>query len=125
MIAGVAGGLGEYFQVDISLIRLLWVLGIFIGGGGIIAYLIAWMVIPEAPPQMYSESSDTAPSHPVETMETAKRENEKPTRNIWGLALIIIGIFILINRLIPGNYTKYLWPVLLILFGLLLLRRTS
>jgi len=49
VIAGVCGGIGEYFDVDPVLIRLLWVLvtifsGIFLG---ILAYLIAWMVMPE------------------------------------------------------------------------------
>ena len=48
MIAGIAGGLAEYFKVDVSLVRLLWVLAFFIGGGGFFAYLVAWIIIPEA-----------------------------------------------------------------------------
>ena len=50
-IAGVCGGMAEYFQVDSTMVRLVWVvLSIFIGCviGGIIAYLIAWLVIPKA-----------------------------------------------------------------------------
>lgn len=47
MIAGVAGGLAEYFNVDVSIIRLLWVLAIFAVGGGLLAYIIAWIIIPE------------------------------------------------------------------------------
>lgn len=46
IIAGVCGGLGEYFGIDPVLIRLIWLIFIFVGGG-IIAYLIAWIVIPE------------------------------------------------------------------------------
>ncbi|HBG16517.1 MAG TPA: PspC domain-containing protein, partial [Firmicutes bacterium] len=46
MIAGVAGGLAEYFDIDVVLVRLLWVLAFFFGGG-IFAYLIAWIVIPK------------------------------------------------------------------------------
>ncbi len=47
VIAGVAGGLAEYFDVDVALVRILWVLAIFVGGGGILAYLVAWIVIPD------------------------------------------------------------------------------
>lgn len=51
-IAGVCGGLGEYFGVDSTAIRLLWlVLSILPGAlvGGVIAYLAAWIVMPRAP----------------------------------------------------------------------------
>ena len=50
-IAGVCGGMAEYFQVDSTMVRLVWVvLSIFIGCviGGIIVYLLAWLVIPKA-----------------------------------------------------------------------------
>ena len=49
MIAGVCGGLGEYFDIDPIFIRLLWVLFILAGGSGILAYIIAWIVIPQQP----------------------------------------------------------------------------
>jgi phage shock protein C len=46
MIAGVCGGLGEYLNVDPTIIRLVWVLLAF-SGAGIIAYIIAWIIVPE------------------------------------------------------------------------------
>src|SRR4051812_17467719 len=46
MIAGVAGGLGEYFDVDPVLIRLLFVVTSFISGAGILAYIVLWIVLP-------------------------------------------------------------------------------
>jgi phage shock protein PspC (stress-responsive transcriptional regulator) len=46
MIAGVCGGLGEYFSVDPTLIRLLFVFATILGGPGLIAYLIFWIVVP-------------------------------------------------------------------------------
>ena len=49
IIAGVCGGIAEYFNVDPVLIRLLWIvvtlMGIF---PGVITYIIAWVIIPEA-----------------------------------------------------------------------------
>jgi len=46
-IAGVCGGLGEYFGVDPTLIRLLFVLGLIFVGGTLLAYIILMIVIPE------------------------------------------------------------------------------
>ncbi|HSX45910.1 MAG TPA: PspC domain-containing protein [Candidatus Saccharimonadia bacterium] len=48
MLAGVAAGLGKYFGVDALLIRLIFVLGIFTGGWGIVIYLVLWLLVPEA-----------------------------------------------------------------------------
>lgn len=48
-IAGVCLGVARYIEVDVILVRILWVLLIFVGGGGIVAYLVAWLIIPEEP----------------------------------------------------------------------------
>jgi phage shock protein C len=48
MLGGVCGGLGEHFNVDPTVIRLLWVLVTLISlGTGLILYLIAWIIVPE------------------------------------------------------------------------------
>lgn len=48
VIAGVCGGIGEYLGIDPTVIRLLWVLFTFLSvGAGLIAYIIAWILIPE------------------------------------------------------------------------------
>lgn len=49
MIAGVCVGLGDYLKVDPTLIRLLFVLFTLMGGQGILAYLILWIIVPEEP----------------------------------------------------------------------------
>jgi phage shock protein PspC (stress-responsive transcriptional regulator) len=48
-IAGVAGGLAEYFNIESVLVRLIFVLIFFWGGAGILAYIILWIVITEKP----------------------------------------------------------------------------
>ena len=45
-IAGICGGLGEYFSVDPILFRLIWVGAVLLFGTGILLYLIAWLLIP-------------------------------------------------------------------------------
>ena len=47
MIGGVCNGLAEYFDVDPTIIRLIWVIFAFCGGGGVLAYLIAWIILPD------------------------------------------------------------------------------
>ncbi|MGI6777752.1 MAG: PspC domain-containing protein [Acetivibrionales bacterium] len=48
-IGGVCGGIGEYFNIDPTLIRLAWVILIFAGGTGLLAYFVAWAIIPRRP----------------------------------------------------------------------------
>lgn len=47
MLCGVCAGVGEYLGIDPTVIRLLWVLLTFMGGSGLIAYIIAAIIIPE------------------------------------------------------------------------------
>jgi phage shock protein C len=49
VLGGVCGGMGEYFNVDPVLVRLAWVLFSVIYGTGILAYIIAWIIIPRNP----------------------------------------------------------------------------
>ena len=50
MFAGVAGGLGEYFDIDPTIVRILFVLSVFFGvGAGLLVYFILMLVVPEEP----------------------------------------------------------------------------
>ena len=49
MVAGVCGGIAEYFGIDPTIVRLLWVLCCAIGGSGFLAYVIAAIIMPDAP----------------------------------------------------------------------------
>lgn len=46
MICGVCGGIGEYFNIDPSLVRLAWILFSCLGGSGLLAYIIVAIVLP-------------------------------------------------------------------------------
>ena len=48
-LCGVCGGLGEFFGIDASLIRLGWIVFCLLGGSGVLAYIIAAIVIPDEP----------------------------------------------------------------------------
>jgi phage shock protein C len=49
MLAGICGGLGEYFNIDPTIVRLLFIFGALFAGIGVIPYLVGWIVIPLAP----------------------------------------------------------------------------
>ncbi|EAD2373126.1 PspC domain-containing protein [Listeria monocytogenes] len=51
MIAGVCGGLAEYFGIEVTIIRLLWAGGVLFFGTGILLYIIAAIIIPKATPE--------------------------------------------------------------------------
>jgi phage shock protein C len=47
MVAGVCAGVADYFGLDVTLVRVIWaVLAVITGGAGILAYLVAWILIP-------------------------------------------------------------------------------
>jgi phage shock protein C len=48
-VAGVCAGFAEYFDLDVTMVRVVWLIVAFFGGGGLLAYLIAWIVMPEEP----------------------------------------------------------------------------
>ncbi|HSL93695.1 MAG TPA: PspC domain-containing protein [Bacillota bacterium] len=47
MVGGVAGGVAEYMNLDPTIVRLIWALLVFAYGSGLLAYIIAWIIVPE------------------------------------------------------------------------------
>ncbi|NLS45035.1 MAG: PspC domain-containing protein [Firmicutes bacterium] len=48
-LGGVCAGLARYFNIDVSIIRIVWILLAVLYGSGILAYILAWIIIPEEP----------------------------------------------------------------------------
>ena len=61
-IAGVCGGLAEYFDLDATIIRVVWLLAVFFAGTGILAYVILWILVPLAPEHAINTSAPVTPS---------------------------------------------------------------
>jgi phage shock protein C len=66
-IAGVCAGIAHYLDIDPTLVRLIWVAMVLFAGGGVLAYLIAWIVIDEEPAFVPApaQGPQTAPSGPA------------------------------------------------------------
>ena len=61
-IAGVCAGFAEYFDLDVTVVRVVWLIVALFGGGGILAYIIAWIVMPEEPE--YIQEAPVTPPQP-------------------------------------------------------------
>lgn len=116
MIAGVAGGMAEYAQMDVAIMRLIWVMAFF-AGIGFIAYIICWIIIPEKIVEegIYSsDNSETMLAPDIMEQKAARRRNV-------GLFLVGLGFVFLIKNFIPWHYWDKVWPLLLVVLGLYIL----
>ena len=59
-IAGVCGGLGDYFDIDPTIIRLIWVSLVLAFGSGIVAYILAWIIVPVVPERVVKATQPVA-----------------------------------------------------------------
>lgn len=107
VVGGVAGGLGRYFGVDSVWFRLGFVVFTLAGGSGILAYLIAWVVIPEG---------DGDESVPTQTARPLGPQGSI----IAGIVLVGIGLVLLLNQFVPW-FDKLMWPMAVVVGGLALI----
>jgi phage shock protein C len=74
-VGGVCGGLGEYLNIDPIIIRLITIVLILSAGGGLIVYIIAWLVVPEEPDlSTVTDESQTVVDIAEITVPKAKEE---------------------------------------------------
>ena len=129
MIGGVAGGLSDYFDIDPTLVRVLFVVALFLGGSSVLAYIILWIVVPEEPIIFPSSEQETKTNTSTEeksgtfiTPNAISVENQSQKRRVViGIILIVIGILFLADNFIPRIHFGDFWPLVLICIGLALL----
>jgi len=122
-IAGVCGGLGEYFDIDPTIVRIILFLLIFAHGAGLIIYIVGWIVMPRRPLESGVETVNrTDNSQNPET----KSENHGSSNAgyLWpGLILIVLGLVFLAHNMWWWFDWSDFWPVILIVAGALILIR--
>jgi len=102
-IGGICGGLGRYLNLDSNLVRILFIISIFLGGTGFILYIAGLIIIPENPAEEEAVSRRTNPNF------------------IWGIVLVVIGCLLLFRQL-GWYYNFHFWhiPWIFIWAGLLI-----
>ncbi|HET9346638.1 MAG TPA: PspC domain-containing protein [Candidatus Limnocylindrales bacterium] len=122
MLAGVAGGLAEHWDADPSLIRLVWaLLTIFTGGIALVVYIVMALILPDGPATTADWPGD--PHH--EARRVARREARsgggRTAGVVFGVLLMVLGAWFLIDELFPAFDTDVFWPIALIVLGIALL----
>ena len=123
VLAGVCGGIAEYFAVDTVVVRLLWVVFTFVGFAGLIAYIIAAIIMPESPlggpvNENYTRSDDYG-------TEQRNRNSSRSTSMVVGIILILFGGFVLLKYYIPWIPEDIVLAAALIGLGIFFLVRKS
>lgn len=135
-LSGVCGGIADYFNFDVSLVRIAWVIATLATGGlGLIAYIIAAVVVPLEPiggvEDMGSEQQSNTEAGSKAQEKTAYSGNDawrSPdsancckgsgiTRKYIGLFLILFGVFFMVRRYIPEIDFGMLWAACLVIVG--------
>lgn len=134
VIAGVCGGLGEYFNVDPIVVRILWIAaGLITAGTAVIAYIIAAIVIPDTrsennanragqqnqqweQPQGHADQYSDINAGMEDWKEPPKREPDN-TRRIIGIGLVVMGAFFLIKEIFNWADMRIMVPVALVVIG--------
>jgi phage shock protein C len=102
VIAGVCGGVGRYLGVDPVLLRIAFIILALANGLGLIAYVVAWVAIPEE-----------RPGQPIGPVTEPRRE---AGRLVLGGSLVVLGLVLLLDRLAP-NLDELFWPVAVVAVG--------
>ena len=122
-IFGVCAGLAEFFDMDVTLMRVIFIIMAFATGGAVVfLYIILAIVLPVAGEDYNSVSEK------VDKLGSDLRDNKIMfrTRNYIGLALVMIGLWLLLAQVFPQLFDirwNYIWPSLLIFTGLMVIVR--
>ena len=129
MIAGVAAGIAEYLNVEVTWIRVLFLLLAIFGLSGVWIYLILWIAVP-AKPFMFSnmETDYKVRENFTSTFSQPDIKKSGSGRVIAGVFLVLIGFYFLLDQfmILPEWFSvEKLWPVFFIFIGLVILLKPS
>ncbi len=125
VIAGVCGGLAEYFDIDVTIIRLIWAVAFFMGGVGLLAYIVAAIIIPKNENQGTVIIDEDGNEIYVSGGEDSSSVKNNSVLFLGGF-LILLGGLVLFDKVFPFRWLwreikEFAWPVLLIMVGILIL----
>jgi len=116
VIGGVCAGLANYFDIDASLLRVLFAVMFLFASAGFWLYLILWMVMPAAKVEPI-----TGEASQFVSTDTPDDPKKNKSSMYAGAILIGIGLLGLLHWYIPALNWHTAWPILLIVIGILLI----
>ncbi len=122
VIGGVCSGIASYFDLDPTLIRVLFAVPAFGFGMGFILYIILWIVLPVGITKKYTNmNNETGSQTPPDFEPNFENNFNRPKRQgknsvIGGVVLIVLGVLFLLDSLFDIDFGKY-WPIILIAIG--------
>jgi len=126
VIAGICGGLGEHLDIDPVIIRLIMVLLVLVKGIGILAYIIAWIIIPQKPLEAVPVGEDAEAGKVSAPSETEQADNNQWKQFLPGIILVAIGLYFLFDHYWWWWDFEWILPVLLLAVGVyMIIRGTS
>ena len=122
MIGGVAAGVAEWIDADPGLIRIAWALLVPItGGAALLAYIVAWVVLPEAGAAPASDEVAAAGGDPVTEEAPSRPIDQGRTQLLLGGALVLVGLWFLVREYLPDIDWGFVWPLALVAAGVAIL----
>lgn len=135
MLGGVCAGLGKYFRVDVTIVRLFFVVLTMVGGFGPVLYFILWIVLPPEGHVVTPGQSGTLDSEEFKEragmlrddfVNAVKAPNQNTARFV-GIALVLAGGFLILKQLnfswLTWLNSGVIWAALILLAGVALLVR--
>ena len=121
-VVGVAAGVAEFFDLDPSMVRVVWFLSIFFGGLGLFLYIAMALIVPLEP--LSEETAEAVGDQMVAA--TAGHRHARHGGIRWsmyvGIVLILFGVAALVDSLVPGwDSWRYLGPAFVVGIGALLI----
>ena len=146
IIAGVCAGLADYFDMDVTLVRIIFALIVLAGGSGVLIYIILWIIFPVNPvegrdikpgsKEAIDQFANEVRGKAEEIKEAfskdekggegccAPEEKKKIERRVWpAIILLLVGVFFLAANFAPWFNWNKLWPLIIIFVGLVLIFR--
>mgnify|MGYP002853859459 CR=1 FL=1 len=116
VLGGVCSGLGRYFNIDPTIVRLVFCIAFFIFGTGLLAYIILWIAMP-----VHNESHDTATEEMADDSSKALTPYNSKGSMTLGITLIAIGALMTLGIYFPKFSLREIWPIAIIAIGIVMI----
>ncbi len=132
MLGGVASGLATYLNADPALVRVAWaVLVVITSGAALLAYIVAWVVIPEEPVGVDASAEPATDPVTGETIApvvatqpataAGPRVSDGRAGVVVGVGLVLIGLWFLVREYLPDIDWSLIWPLVIVGVGAVIL----